>query len=341
MDLINALSFLACRLTVAHAEIRSLYFSGAPAFTRELIQDVGQQLRKLEEKCGKVFIRGINGVMVEFAIETDRILPSQPDTEFIIGAPFIYYCSIQELTSINDLSIPRIAYSSLRIYHYMALRNKSTKEILDVIPTESLKDTKDIFKSNQQQWEESEQCKQLTSIVQSINISVDIQQIVAFACGSIRHDSEQQTPQSSFQHALVITLRNILSKKQEDLGRISCYAQDPAYSEVDMLILRENGITVLDDPEGFLKVDDSTLVISCAAQVPVKQITLDLARPAAMIWDRIKEHDLSGLLWADPDSSRIWKMILEFYDVFEILGGTEHFGDVVLYIRRATDAPTT
>jgi hypothetical protein len=62
-----------------------------------------------------------------------------------------------------------------------------------------------------------------------------------------------------------------------------------------LLILRENGITVLDDPEGFLEVDDSTLVISCAAQVPVKQITLDLARPAAMIWDRIKGHDLGGL----------------------------------------------
>ena len=177
----------------------------------------------------------------------------------------------------------------------MALRNKFTKEILDVIPTESLKDTKDIFKSNQKQWEESEQYKQLTSIVQSINISVDIQQIVAFACGSIRNDFEQQTPRSSFQHVLVLTLRNILSKKQEALGGISCYAQDPAYSEVDILILRENGITVLYDPEGFFKVDDSTLVISCAAQVPVKQITLGLARPAAMIWDRIKEHDLGGL----------------------------------------------
>jgi hypothetical protein len=36
------------RLTEAHAEIRSLYLSGAPVFTREIIQDVGQQLRKFE-----------------------------------------------------------------------------------------------------------------------------------------------------------------------------------------------------------------------------------------------------------------------------------------------------
>ena len=182
----------------------------------------------------------------------------------------------------------------------MALRNKFTKEILDdVTPTESLKVTTDIFKSNQQQWEESEQCKQITSFVQSINNSVDIQQIVAFACGSIGHDPERQTLRSSFQHILVLTLRNILSKKQEDLGGISCYAQDPEYSDVDIHILRENGITVLDDPEGFLKVNDSTLVISCAPQVPVKQITLDLVRPAAMIWDRIKEHDpgAPGDIW--------------------------------------------
>jgi hypothetical protein len=74
----------------------------------------------------------------------------------------------------------------------MALRNKFTKEILDdVTPTESLNVTTDIFKSKQQQWEESEQCKQITLFVQSINNSVDIQQIVAFACGSIGHDPEQ------------------------------------------------------------------------------------------------------------------------------------------------------
>jgi hypothetical protein len=78
------------RLTEAHAEIRSLYFSGAPVFTREIIQDVGQQLRKLEGQCGKVFIRGLNGIMVEFAIETGRIIPCGPDKEFIMYVLFTY-----------------------------------------------------------------------------------------------------------------------------------------------------------------------------------------------------------------------------------------------------------
>jgi hypothetical protein len=39
---------------------------------------------------GKVFIRGLDGVMVEFAIETGRILPCQPDTEFIMYVLFAY-----------------------------------------------------------------------------------------------------------------------------------------------------------------------------------------------------------------------------------------------------------
>jgi hypothetical protein len=60
---------------------------------------------------------------------------------------------------------------------------------------------------------------------------------------------------------------------------------------VDRLILEENGFTVLNEPEGFFTVDGSTIVVSFAPEVPVKQIILDLVRPAAIIWDRITEED--------------------------------------------------
>ncbi|TAQ89295.1 hypothetical protein B7494_g2388 [Chlorociboria aeruginascens] len=330
------------KLIEVQAEIRSLYLSGAPMFTREDIQDVSQQLRKLEGKSGTVFIRGINGAMVEFAVETGRVFPTRSETDYVLGAPFIHYCSFQELMSISSNPVPRIAWCSLKIYHYMNFQNKITKEIVNVIPTNSLEDTKVIFKSNKEMWDESEKCKQLISMIQSVNISVNIQQIVAFACGSIMNDSDvdQEAPRSSTQHALILTMRKILCKNQREQSGISCFAQDPAYDEVDKSILGEYGIDVLDDPEAFLKVDDSTLVISCAADVPVRQLTLELARPAAMLWDRIREHERSGLLLSDPDSSRIWNLILESYDVFEIPNDRQKFSDIVLYIRRPTDAST-
>lgn len=157
----------------------------------------------------------------------------------------------------------------------------------------------DFFKSCQSQWEKSKPCKELISIIQSIDVLADIKQIVAFGLGSITHDlhPDRATPRSSFQHSLILTLRSVLGEKQKHQDPVSCYVQDPVYVDVDRLILEDHGITILDDPDGFLKLDDSTLVISCAPQIPVKQITMDLARPAAMIWNGIQEHDDDRFLW--------------------------------------------
>ena len=97
-------------------------------------------------------------------------------------------------------------------------------------------------------------------------------------------------PRSSFQHALLLTLRDILGEKMANSNNeILCYAQDPAYTTTDEAILEEHGITVLDDPKAFLEVDGSTVVFSCAPNVPVKQIIADIARPAIVIWHRISE----------------------------------------------------
>ena len=72
------------RLTEIHTANRSFYLSGAPLFTREIIRDVSQQLKKLEGKAGKVSVRGLDGVIVEFPVETGRMLLRQPDTEHIM-----------------------------------------------------------------------------------------------------------------------------------------------------------------------------------------------------------------------------------------------------------------
>jgi hypothetical protein len=115
---------------------------------------------------------------------------------------------------------------------------------------------------------------------------------VAFACGKftfkptsiiITHIVER----SASQHALILTLRDVLSEKKGNLGGIACYAQDPGYSDTDKSILEKYGIKILSDPEGFLEVDDATVVLSFSPNVPVRQVVADLARPAVMIWNRI------------------------------------------------------
>ena len=67
---------------------------------------------------------------------------------------------------------------------------------------------------------------------------------------------------------------------------IQCYAQDPGYTDTDRNMLQNSGITVLDNPHGFLEVTDSTVVLSFDVEVPVRQIIADIARPVMMIWDR-------------------------------------------------------
>jgi hypothetical protein len=42
------------KLAVIHTERRSLFLSVAPIFTRGVIQDLSQQLRDLEGRCGTV-----------------------------------------------------------------------------------------------------------------------------------------------------------------------------------------------------------------------------------------------------------------------------------------------
>lgn len=61
--------------------------------------------------------------------------------------------------------------------------------------------------------------------------------------------------------------------------------QDPAYNEVDKSVLGDRGMEFLDDPDGFLEVDEASIVVSFTADVPVKEIVLENAKPAIIIWD--------------------------------------------------------
>jgi len=72
---------------------------------------------------------------------------------------------------------------------------------------------------------------------------------------------------------------------------IGCYAQDPDYTDIDREVLEQSGITILDDPQGFLEVDDSTAVLSFGANIPLRQVIADIARPAMMVWDRNEFSD--------------------------------------------------
>lgn len=167
----------------------------------------------------------------------------------------------------------------------MSLRDKLTHEIVNEVPEKPVDECEAHLMSAMKSLEASDDWKWLHPIVKAANDLAPIRQIVAFACGNISWDLIEAQVRSSSQHALILSLQRLLG------NRVQCFAQDPAYTEADMAVLVKHGITILNNPEAFLKVDTSTLVISCAPDAPVKQVTLELTRPAIMFWDRMKEAD--------------------------------------------------
>ena len=115
-----------------------------------------------------------------------------------------------------------------------------------------------------------------------------IKKIVAFACGSLvlPYDLASINEISAVQHAIMLTLRDCLAAKQPGTS-IEYRAQDIDYSDVDKQVLGEVGIATVDDPYGFLEVDEDTVVFAQYPSVPICQIIADIARPAMMIWRKI------------------------------------------------------
>ena len=69
----------------ATLKIRALFDAGTPFYTKEVIRDVCQQLEKFGGKGQKVSVRGLDGVIVDFDVESGLILQAaQPDLEFVV-----------------------------------------------------------------------------------------------------------------------------------------------------------------------------------------------------------------------------------------------------------------
>lgn len=225
------------------------------------------------------------------------------------GAPYVLYRAFQHLTSRKIDCYNDVTYCNLAIQHHMYRRKKSTKKLMDSARSTSFQEMNDFFQSSRNLWEASEACQELKSTIASLSIHHPICKIIAFACGSMTYfipRDKRQSRRSTFQHALILTLKDILDERRKtetndgfvkegndnEAGNIKCFAQDPDYSDIDRAVLEEHGITVLDDPRAFIEVDDSSVVFSCAADAPVKEIVSEIARPAMMIWDRVVESDV-------------------------------------------------
>lgn len=95
-----------------------------------------------------------------------------------------------------------------------------------------------------------------------------------------------------FQHIAALSiaqgLEQLYAQHQERYGEqksgIRIFTQDPNYSNSDKTVLTENGITVLEDPNGLLAIDEHTFVMSAFPSFPLYEIIADMlpGGPAAI-----------------------------------------------------------
>ncbi|KAF2451324.1 hypothetical protein P171DRAFT_467920 [Karstenula rhodostoma CBS 690.94] len=95
------------------------------------------------------------------------------------------------------------------------------------------------------------------------------------------------------QHIVALTIAKALDdlydqryeRYGESESKVRVLAQDPGYSDSDKQVLAENGITVLEDPNGLIAIDEKTFVMSAFPSFPLYEIVADMlpgSGPAAI-----------------------------------------------------------
>ncbi|CEL09655.1 hypothetical protein ASPCAL12788 [Aspergillus calidoustus] len=318
----------------AQSQIDEWLHMGKPLFPRDAIQAIHDQLRDPIARGDEILVKALDGATMAFEVRTGDIKESEQQRE-TIGKPSIRYICYESLRSGQELSSrrPHLVYCPMIIRHEATTSNLMTGGALQTIPRRSIDDIYYVFNTALHLWEESDTWIQIKATLLSTQATTIVKKIIAFACGTMSHpdDIPGASYNSIFQHAFLVTLQRLL--QQEANGQIACAVQDPAYTDADRAVLETYGIRVLDDPEGFLEVDDRSLVLSCSPNVPVKQIVVDVAKPAVVIWERVENGNCRG---TDPDSPRVRQVMTQLYDALEF-PYEEHFGDMVIYVRRGLE----
>ncbi|KAL3447221.1 hypothetical protein BJX65DRAFT_308281 [Aspergillus insuetus] len=318
----------------AQSQIDEWLNTGKPFFPRDAIQAIHDQLCGPIARGDEILVKALDDATMAFEVRTGSTKESGQQRE-TIGKPSIRYISYESLRSGRELSSrrPHLVYCPMIIQHAAATCSLMAGDHLQNIPRRPIEEMHHVLNTALHLWEESGTWIQIKATLLSTQAPSTVRKIVAFACGTMSHtdDIPGASYNSIFQHAILVTMQRLLQQKTG--GQITCAVQDPAYIDGDRAVLDTHGIRVLDDPEGFLEVDDESLVFSCSPNVPVKQIVVDVARPAVVIWDGVDNENSGG---TDPNSPRVRHVMNRFYDALEF-PYEEHFGDMVIYVRRELD----
>ncbi|OQE85790.1 hypothetical protein PENNAL_c0023G03331 [Penicillium nalgiovense] len=339
-------------LEEAREIIDRLYESGVPFFTKGLIQDMWDQIKQDPALGDKILTKDITGAVVECEVEKGKVRQWRVDDtemEYVCKELVLSYqcraCLRREIKW-NDYPFEHWEPCAIKPMHRTHEWDSKTESIIPRRGPLDLGVVTKTFQDKSQEWKESPACEKLKTILSSSAKNHEIDKVIAFAFGTMSGQYFEDDGslymrsgwRSASQHALLVTIIEWM-KERDHKEKVLCYSQEPAYTEVDKKILDEVGIEVIEDPRGWLEVDEHSIVLSVASNVPSKEIIADISRPAVIIWCRVEFYDGLEQGLTDPDSSRV-RAMMEGYELHEFGPDEEMFSDIVLYIRKSVAAPT-
>ncbi|KAJ4302435.1 hypothetical protein N0V88_002579 [Collariella sp. IMI 366227] len=182
-------------------------------------------------------------------------------------------------------------------------------------------------------------------------LAPDASKIVVF--GSNRTISEgdprikPRTSRIIMTEALQIEILNHLrfflsSRLGQQADDIQTLIQSNGYTEreaVEYPLYKGRGcLRLVNDPVGFLEVNRKTVVVSLDVDLPVRQVVLDIARPAAIICQRLTDADAApNIDRLDPATPQVIRVLRgEYHEVVLPDWETEHgVRQMAVYVRKA------
>lgn len=294
-----------------YAPINAIYDSGTPFFTKAAIASLVRQIDEsgvhrvqTEPLSLNLSIVGIDGRTVDTSLQlgvkdpTLSRFPREDGAVLMKAMLSIDLHPADHLTSIASIHAsyfdPRIAFLPMTVDVVTVPVLPATGELIldDDTPIRPESETRATLQQEKAKWDAGAACRELIATLQGVADAgrlPRVDKVVAFACH--RPSVVERAERVAAEHALVLSIRDFFAQRSET---VQCYAQDPMYEDVDRTMLGELGMTVLDHPRGFLEVDEATVVFSQAPLVAVRQIVADIARPAVMVWDKVREIPRKG-----------------------------------------------
>ncbi|CAI7620194.1 unnamed protein product [Penicillium bialowiezense] len=341
----------------ARSHLVEAYMSGQPLFTKKNIRYAWEQTQRRPGHGGKVYSKDIKGNTVEYTVDfTGSGIPDNcncgdcednHNTVVKWDHLSLLYATKVYLTG-NFLKSSDGPLCPVSIVHDGYAVSAETNELLPPPLTYDLEGVAGLLSAGTLDWKNSMACRKLRSILSAAARTHRINKTIGFALGALSPSDRclGHSVHSATRHALLLTLNEWLQRRDGGEKK-PCYVQDSSYNSLDKQVLERAGVQVIDDPRGWLEVDEQSIVVSVTPAVvsntpivPVKEIIADIARPAVIIWERVGvENLLNESDQSDPCSLRVVDM-MEDYDMHFFGAGRElsTCGNLVLYIRKSKTA---